>query len=175
MDSTGRIDALALGSVELEDDRPPSIPSPAHSNGLRPSIMIGSESTVGVDSPSQLGNERIIKLPLRDQDSLVTEAHNLVVVGFSDPMGPAEVGGEMDVAVGGDMSEQGGGVAAQIIRSEEKTKTEETAVYGELLRARDAWRDAEGELARSQAERDELRTVLRSVRGLTCWLRCGSE
>lgn len=61
-----------------------------------------------------------------------------------------------------DTLDEGG--AGQKLESKEPGRIAvDTAVYGELLRARDAWRDAEGQLARSQAESDELRTVLRSV------------
>lgn len=175
MNSTRRTDALVVDSVKLDVDRSPFTPSSACSSGLLLSVVTGSESSVGVDGPSEQVHARTIKLPLRAQDLVLTEVYKPVAADLSDPLGPAEVGRNIDGAVGGDMKENGGRVATQKIQLEEKKETEETEVYGELLRARDAWRDAEGELARSQAERDELRMALRSVRDPTSWLRCCSE
>lgn len=46
----------------------------------------------------------------------------------------------------------------------EPMKKQDNIFFHELRRAREAWKGAEGELTRSQEERDELRAVLRSVR-----------
>lgn len=56
-----------------------------------------------------------------------------------------------------------GGLINTIMERGEDGGRREDVLSAELTRARQSWREAEGELARSQAERDELRTVLRSV------------